>query len=81
MKAADDQFRAWKASGKQYQLIAAVIAEWAGGQERGTALPGDYHFTRNLDFAPSQGTIHRAKRFLAAQGLLEAEHGRPYSVA
>jgi hypothetical protein len=74
------QLRTWKASSKRYQVIAAAIAEWACEQERGTALPGNYVFTRNLDFEPSIGTIQRAKRFLADQGVLEIAYG-PYYVA
>jgi hypothetical protein len=80
MKATDTQVRAWKTSGKQYQVTAAAIALWAAGQESGTALPGDYVVTRDLGIEPSTATIQRAKRFLAANGILRAGDGH-YRVA
>ena len=75
-----EQVRSWRATGHAYKLIAAEIAEWAQGKERGTAVPDDSALGRDLDVAVSAGTCRRARRFLAAQGVLEARDG-PYCVA
>jgi hypothetical protein len=75
-----EQVRSWRVPGYPYKLIAAEIAEWVAGKERGTALPDSAEFGRDLDVVVSAGTYQRAKRFLAAQGVLEASGG-PYHVA
>jgi hypothetical protein len=80
MKATQEQLTSWRGSGRQYQVIAAAIAEWAASQERGTVLPDNQLFGRRLALEPSDATFHRAKRFLATQGVLEANDG-PYYVA
>jgi hypothetical protein len=65
----EDQIRAWKGSGHPCKLIAAAVAEWAAGKERGTVLPDDGFF----GIEASGRTCKRAKTFLVAQGLLEAD--------
>ena len=80
MKATDDQIRAWKGSGKEYQIIAAGIAQWAADKERGTALLSNEEFGRDLDFVASPRTYSRAKTFLVAQGVLSTNDG-PFQVA
>jgi hypothetical protein len=70
----EDQIRAWKGSGHPYKLIAAAIAEWAAGQERGTVLPDDGFF----GIEASVSTYQRARTFLVAQGVLEAYGGARY---
>ena len=79
MTATDAQLRSWLGSGKRYQVIAATIAKWATGKERGTALPDNDEIGRHLDFVASPHTYHRAKRFLVTQGVLARE--RAYQVA
>jgi hypothetical protein len=60
--------------------IAAVIATWARGKERGTSLPSNADFERELDFVPSPSSYQRAKNLLARLGVLGAGNG-PYYVA
>jgi hypothetical protein len=79
MTATDAQVRSWLGSGKQYQIIAAGIANWATGKERGTALPDDDEIGRRLDFVASDSTYRRAKVFLVTQGVLL--HEGSYEVA
>jgi hypothetical protein len=71
--ATDVQMRSWRGSGKEYQVIAAVIAQWAAGKERGTALPSNEEFGRDLDFVAGPDTYRRAKVFLVTQGVLANE--------
>ncbi len=78
--ATDAQLRSWLGSGKRYQLIAAEMARWAAGKERGTALPDNSEFGRDLDVTVSVDTYWRAKRFLVTQGVLSINDG-PYQVA
>ncbi|MCW2930960.1 MAG: hypothetical protein JWM19_1922 [Actinomycetia bacterium] len=70
------QVSSWRATGYPYKLIAAAIAEWAAGKERGTVLPDDEFFR----IEASASTYKRAKRFLATQGVLETSDG-PFQVA
>jgi hypothetical protein len=79
MTATDVQLRSWLGSGKQYQVIAATIAKWATGKERGTALPDNDEIGRHLDFVASPHTYRRAKVFLVTQGVLA--HEGAYQVA
>jgi hypothetical protein len=79
-KATDAQVGAWRASGKTYQVIAAEIAVWARGKERGTVLPDDQVFGRQLNIDTSPSTYRRAKMFLVAQGVLSTSDG-PFQVA
>jgi hypothetical protein len=67
----EGQIRAWRDSGHPYKLIAAAVAEWAAGKERGTVLPDDGFF----GIEASGRTYQRARVFLAAQGVLEASGG------
>jgi hypothetical protein len=60
--------------------IAAVIAIWARGRERGTSLPSNAEFGRELDFVPSPSSYKRAKNLLARVGVLGTGSG-PYYVA
>jgi hypothetical protein len=76
----DAQVAAWRASGKTYQVIAAEIAVWARGKERGTVLPDDQVFGRQLDIDTSPSTYRRAKMLLAAEGVLSTSDG-PFQVA
>lgn len=71
----------WQASGKRYQAIAAAIATWAATQQPGTAVPGNDHFSGNLDFTASPETYRRARVFLATNGILKATGTRTYQVA
>jgi hypothetical protein len=68
MKATDDQLHSWRGSGKTYQVIAAEIATWAASKERGTALPSNDEFGRDLRVVVGPDTYRRARRFLVAQG-------------
>jgi hypothetical protein len=77
----EEQLSAWRASGKRYQAIAAAIAAWAATQEPGSALPGDDHFSGDLDFTASPGTYRRARRLLAGHGIIKATSTRTYQVA
>jgi hypothetical protein len=76
----DVQLSSWRATGYPYKVIAAEIATWTADHERGTALPDDSEFGRDLDFVASPKTYQRAKRFLLVQGVLEISDG-PYYVA
>ena len=80
MKATDAQVTSWRGSGKTYQRIAAEIAEWARAQERGSVLPDNEVFGRKADVEASPSTYKRAKQFLVAHGVLEANDG-PFYVA
>ena len=71
-----EQIAAWRYPGHPYKLIAAAIAEWAAGRERGTVLPDDEFF----GIEASGSTYKRAKRFLVAQGVLNTNDG-PFQVA
>jgi len=74
------QLAEWRDTGHPYKLIAAAIAVWADRQERGTVLPDDDVFGRDLDVVVSPATYQRAKRFLVTQGVLSTSDG-PYQVA
>lgn len=50
-KVTDTQLREWEYTGHPYKLIAAAIAEWAAGRERGTALPDNEFF--GIEASPS----------------------------
>jgi len=76
----DAQLSSWRASGKTYQIIAAEIAVWARGKERGTVLPDNVAFGRRLGIEASPSTYKRAKMLLAAQGVLSTSDG-PFQVA
>ena len=52
--ASDAQVSEWQASNRMDHQIAAVIAIWAPGKERGTSLPSNAEFGRELDLVPSQ---------------------------
>jgi hypothetical protein len=69
------EITSWRASGHPYKLIAAAIAEWAMGRERGTVLPDNEFF--GIEGSPS--TYRRAKAFLVTQGVLCTNDG-PYQV-
>jgi hypothetical protein len=75
-KPTPEQVKAWRGTGHTYELVAAEIAEWAEGKERGTILPDNEFF--GIDASVS--TYRRAKRFLAVQGVLNTNDG-PYQVA
>lgn len=77
-KPTEAQIRGWKYTGHPYKLIAAEMAEWAAGKERGTALPENDQFGRDLNATPSPSTYVRAKRFLVTQGVLETNDGPHY---
>jgi hypothetical protein len=76
VRPAPDQVREWRDTGHTYKLIAAAIAEWADGKERGTVLPDDQSF----GIEASGSTHKRAKKFLVTQGVLEINDG-PFYVA
>jgi hypothetical protein len=74
------QLSSWRASGKAYQVIAAEIAVWAQGKERGTVLPDNAVFGRQLSIDASPSTYKRAKMLLVAHGVLSTSDG-PFQVA
>jgi hypothetical protein len=76
----DAQVSSWRASGKSYQVIAAEIAVWARGKERGTVLPDNEAFGRRLSIDASPSTYRRAKLYLVALGVLSTSDG-PFQVA
>jgi hypothetical protein len=76
----DKQIAEWRGTGHPYKVIAAEIAEWALGQDRGTELPGNDFFAGDLDIVTSASTWKRAKVFLKAIGVLYTNDG-PYLVA
>jgi len=76
----DAQVSEWQASHRMDHQIAAVIAKWARGKERGTALPTRADFARELDFVPSATSYTRAKNLLVRSGVLARNNGR-YQVA
>jgi hypothetical protein len=80
VNATDAQVTAWRGSGKAYEKIAAEIAEWARGQERGSVLPDNEVFGRKADAEASPSTYRRAKQFLVTHGVLETNDG-PFYVA
>ena len=80
MKATDAQVMSWRGSGKAYHKIAAEIAEWARGQERGSVLPDNEVFGHKTDVEVSPSTYKRAERFLVTHGVLEINDG-PFYVA
>jgi hypothetical protein len=56
------------------------MAEWALRQERGTAVPGNDHFSGDLPIVASGSTWKRAKTFLVTAGVLRLD-GSAYQVA
>jgi hypothetical protein len=76
----DAQIADWRATNYPYKVIAADIAAWARGQERGTVLPGNDFFAGDLAIVASASTWNRAKTFLAAVGVLYSDDG-PYQVS
>jgi hypothetical protein len=80
VNATDAQVTSWRGSGKAYQKIAAEIAEWARGQERGSVLPENEVFGHKADVEASPSTYKRAKQFLVTHGVLETNDG-PFYVA
>jgi hypothetical protein len=76
----DAQVTSWRGSGKSYQKIAAEIAVWARGQERGSVLPDNEVFGRKAGVEASPGTYTRAKQFLVTHGVLGTSDG-PFCVA
>jgi hypothetical protein len=78
--ASDAQVSEWQASNRMDHQIAAVIATWARGKERGTSLPSNAEFGRELDFVPSPSSYKRAKNLLVRLGVLGTGNG-PYYVA
>jgi hypothetical protein len=79
MDATDTQIAEWGSSSRMDHQIAAVIATWARGKERGTVLPSNDELACELDFAASASSYRQAKRFLASQGVLSSNDG-PYCV-
>jgi len=75
-KVSDTQLLEWEATNYPYKMIAAAIARWAAGKERGTVLPDDQSFV--IEASPS--TFKRAKKFLQTHGVLEVNDG-PFYVA
>jgi hypothetical protein len=78
--ASDAQVSEWQASTRMDHQIAAVIARWARDKEKGTALPPNAEFERELDFVPSSSSYTRAKKLLVRVGVLGSGDG-PYYVA
>jgi hypothetical protein len=76
----DAQIADWRATNYPYKVVAAEIAAWARGQDRGTELPGNDFFAGDLEIAVSRSTWQRAKTFLAAVGVLYLNDG-PYRVS
>jgi hypothetical protein len=75
-KPTPEHIRSWRDAGYPYKLIAAAIAEWAAGKERGTVLPDNEFF----GVEASGSTYKRAKRFLVTEGVLNTNDG-PFQVA
>jgi hypothetical protein len=78
--ASDAQVSEWQASNRMDHQMAASIAIWARGKERGTSLPSNAEFERELDFVPSPSSFTRAKDLLAGLGVLGTGNG-PYHAA
>jgi hypothetical protein len=76
----DAQLRSWRATGYPYKLIAAEMAEWATGKERGSVLPADDEFGRDLDRVVGPRPFLRAKHLLERHGVLASDDG-PFYVA
>jgi hypothetical protein len=69
-EARETLIKEWRATGYPYKVIAAEIAEWAAGRERGTVPPDDLYFEMRHGIEASASTYRRAKRFLVTQGVL-----------
>jgi DNA-binding GntR family transcriptional regulator len=76
--ASDAQVSGWQASTRMDHQIAAVIAIWARGKEKGTSLPSNAELERKLDFVPSPSTYRRAKNLLVQAGVLGRGDGSYY---
>jgi hypothetical protein len=76
----DAQIAEWRNTGHPYKVVAAAMAEWAKGQDRGTLLPDNEFFAGDLEIAVSRSTWQRAKVFLVAVGVLYTNDG-PYLVS
>lgn len=76
----DAQIAEWRSAGHPYKVIAAEIAEWALEQDRGTPLPGNDCFARNLPITASATPWKRAKVLLESIGVLYRNDGL-YQVA
>lgn len=75
----DARITEWRATRYPYKCVASVIATWALEQERGTALPDNDFFDRDLDIVASASTWKRAKVFLRTVGVLRGNG--PFEVA
>jgi ADP-heptose:LPS heptosyltransferase len=75
-----EQVASWRLTRQPYKVIAAAIAEWAAGKERGTVLPDDDEFGRGLDRVVGPRPFLRAKHLLEAHGVI-ASDGGPFHVA
>jgi hypothetical protein len=74
------QIAEWRNTGHPYKVIAAQIAAWALEQGRGTELPENGFFAGDVAIVASATTWNRAKKFLAAVGVLYQNDG-PYLVS
>jgi hypothetical protein len=71
---AEARLRSWLGSEKPYQQLAAEIATWAAGKERGKVLPDNSEFGRDLDVAVGPSTYRASEAVPRDSG--RAEHGR-----
>jgi hypothetical protein len=76
----DAQLASWRVTGHAYKCIAALIVEWARGQERGTQVPENEFFAGKLDVVVSASPYRRAREWLEAHGVLYTNDG-PHMVA
>lgn len=76
----DAQIAEWKATNYPYKMVAAAMAEWARGQDRGTELPANDFFAGDLDIVASASAWKHAKSFLEGIGVLYRNDG-PYLVS
>jgi hypothetical protein len=79
-KVTAERVNTWRNTGHLYMIIAAEMALWTIGRERGEALPENAAFGRDLARTVSPSTYHKAKRFLSQEGVLYTNDG-PYKVA
>lgn len=77
------KLREWREDGAVYKKIAAMMAEWAAGKERGTVLPGNAFFARDLDVQAVPRTFYAARKLLVREGVLTRLHadGGPFMAA
>jgi hypothetical protein len=67
--------------GGQVALVAGAISKWAAGQPKWEPLPSDASLLGDLEFAPDDDVIQRAKGQLLKEGIIGRDDDGYYFAA